>query len=135
MQAGFFKGVEMEWISVKDELPKLSYLESDNADDPYECYPVFVKSDERNVFCVAYLVREQDHDKWDFGEISWELYIPGNGGDILHRDFETFTHWMELPEGPCDSLFSKQTKYFCEYCEESKKQDEISGFICKECME
>ena len=92
----------MNWISVKDKLPKISYLESYNENDPYEDYPVLVKSDENYVFCVAYLVKEQDPNDWNFGELSWELYIPGNGGDIIYRDFEEFTHWMELPESPED---------------------------------
>src|SRR5690349_18556236 len=95
------KGMKMEWISIKDRLPPLSYLESDNEEDPYECYPVLVYSEEQpGICCVAYLVKEQDEDKWSYGDLSWELYIPSNGGDIIERDLETFTKWMPLPEPP-----------------------------------
>lgn len=42
---------KMEWVSLKDKLPPISYLESDNADDPYESYPVLVGSEEGPDVC------------------------------------------------------------------------------------
>jgi len=90
-----------QWISVKENPPQVSYLESNNEDDPYECYPVLVFSPERpGIFCVASLVKEQDENDWNYEELSWELYIPGNGGNIEEVDFDVFTHWMPLPEPP-----------------------------------
>ena len=93
----------MNWISVNDCLPKLSYQESDDATDPYEAFPVLVFNkvkDDEYEFCVAYLVQNQDKESWNYGEFSWELYVPGNGGTILTRDIEEFTHWMPLPKEP-----------------------------------
>lgn len=96
----------MEWINVEDRLPKLSYVESDNQDDPYESYPILVYSPESpGIMCVASLIQEQNEKKWSFGEYRWEVYIPGGGGSIDEVDFETFTHWIPLPEPPlpkCD---------------------------------
>lgn len=90
-----------EWIKCSDKLPELSYFESDNTDDPYECFPVLVYSQEEpGIYCVAYLQQEQDEAKLSFGDLSWQLYLPGNGGEIVDRDLETFTHWMPLPSSP-----------------------------------
>lgn len=89
------------WISIKDKKPPISYLGSDNAEDLYECHPVLVLSkEEPGIYCVAYLVKNQNENHWNFGKLSWEFYIPGQGGDIIERDFDTFTHWMPLPEPP-----------------------------------
>jgi len=91
----------MRWIKLKDQLPKVSYLESDIEDDPYESYPVLVFSKERpGIICVAHLVMEQDENNWSCGELSWELYIPGAGGEIIERNLEQFDYWMELPAMP-----------------------------------
>jgi hypothetical protein len=93
--------MKMEWISVKEKLPPISYLESDNEDDQYECYPVLVFSEEApGIYCVAYLVQNQDEDNWNLGDLSWQLYIPGSGGDIIDRDLEVFSLWMTLPDLP-----------------------------------
>jgi len=93
-----------EWISVKERLPKISYLESDNVEDPYECYPILVFCPEKpGIFCVAHLIKNQDENDWNYDELSWELYIPGNGGSIIEVDFDFFTHWMLLPTTPEDS--------------------------------
>lgn len=90
-------GIRPKWISCKDRLPKISYNENDQ-NDTYTSHPVLVYCNERpGIQCVAYLVQEQDENSWNFEELSWELYIPGNGGEIIDRDFETFTHWMPLP--------------------------------------
>ena len=91
-----------KWIRVEDELPPLSYVESDNPDDPYECYPVLVFSNEiPGIYCIAYLQKEQDKEAWDFGELSWQIYIPGiNGGDIIDRALDEFDYWMPLPQMP-----------------------------------
>lgn len=92
--------VEWEWISVNERLPPISYLESDNEDDPHEAYPVLVFSDEEpGIFSVAYLVKEQNEDRWNFGDLSWEIYIP-NGGGVDEVDFDVFSHWMPLPKPP-----------------------------------
>lgn len=88
----------MDWIRVKEKLPKISYLESDNADDPYESYPVLLYSPEK-CCCVGYLVKNQDEGRWDYGELSWEAYIPDVSA-IHDLDFDTFTHWMPLPNRP-----------------------------------
>jgi len=86
-----------KWIRCLDKLPKISYLESDNVDDPYESYDVLLLSKEGD-YCVGYLVKEQDENKWKYGDLSWEMHIPGEGGKIEHLDFDVFTHWMPLPE-------------------------------------
>lgn len=89
------------WINIKDQLPSVSYLETNNEEDPYECYPVLVYAEEApGIYCVAYLVQEQDENNWNFGELSWELYIPGSGGDIIGRSLENFTKWIPLPKIP-----------------------------------
>lgn len=91
----------MEWISVKDRLPEISYFESDNESVPYESHPVLVFSSEKpGIMCVAYLCQEQDEKKWSFGDFSWESYIPGDGGNIAEIDFEVFSYWMPLPSPP-----------------------------------
>lgn len=89
----------MEWISVKDRLPQLSYVESDNEDDPYESNPILLYSNE-NIPFVGYLIKEQDEKCWDFGEFQWGCYIPG--GHINDVDFDKVTHWMPLPSPPED---------------------------------
>jgi len=90
-----------EWIKCSDRLPKISYIESDNEDDPYECYPVLVYSVEKpGIFCVAYLEQNQDEDDWNFEDLFWQLYIPGEGRDIINSDLKTFDYWMPLPSPP-----------------------------------
>jgi len=65
-----------EWISVKERLPKISYLESDNVEDPYECYPILVFCPEKpGIFCVAHLIKNQDENDWNYDELSWEFFI------------------------------------------------------------
>lgn len=91
----------MKWFKLEEKLPTVSYLESDNENDPYEGHPVLVFSKESpGIQCVAYLVKEQDENDWNFGLLSWELYVPGEGGDIVHKDLETFSHWRKLPKNP-----------------------------------
>ncbi len=87
------------WISVKDRLPPLSYVESDNVDDAYEGihFLLFTKED---VCVVGYLVQNQDKDDWNFGEYTWEIYIPCAGGLIEELDFDKVTYWMPLPKPP-----------------------------------
>ena len=89
-----------EWIDCKKELPQVSYLESDNEDDPYEAYNVLLLGKfEKDIF-VGYLVKEQDEDSWNVGDLSWETYIPTEGGSIENIDFDQVTHWMPLPNLP-----------------------------------
>ena len=91
----------MQWISVKNNLPSLSYVESDDGDDPYECLPVLVFSSEKpGICCVAYLEMNQDEDDWNFQELTWKVYVPGDNMTIEDIKFEKFTHWMPLPEPP-----------------------------------
>lgn len=91
----------MEWISVKDRLPEISYFESDDVEHPYESFEVMVFCpQEPGIFCVAYLVMNQNENDWNYKELSWESYIPSRGGHIEDVDFETFTHWMPLPQPP-----------------------------------
>jgi hypothetical protein len=91
----------MKWFKLEEKLPPISYVESDNENDPYESYPVMVFSKESpGIQCVAHLVKEQDENDWNFGRLSWELYIPGEGGHIVNADLETFSHWRKLPKNP-----------------------------------
>lgn len=91
------------WFSTKEKNPPISYLESDNFDDPYECYPVLVYSNESpGIYCIAALCKNQNEGDWDFGRLFWQLYIPGSGGDIIDRSFEIFSHWMKIPSQPSD---------------------------------
>jgi len=102
----------MEWISIEDRMPSISFPESDNVNDPYESCPVLVYSSESpGIQCVAYLVKEQDENDLNFGDLSWELYIPGNGGDIVYKDLDIFSHWMPLPEPPKGYEFKE-----CPFC-------------------
>lgn len=101
------EGMNMEWISVKEKLPPLSYVESDNADDEYKAHYVLLYSNEKT-FCVGYLVKEQDEEKWSCGDLSWEVLLPGEDWTIHDINFDIFTHWCELPKPPCI------------YCEEEK---------------
>jgi hypothetical protein len=93
--------VRPKWISLKDDLPKLSYSARDNEDNPYECYPVLLYCPEQpGIQCVGYLVREEDKTKFDYGDLAWEVYVPGNAGNILDIDFDVFSHWTPLPTPP-----------------------------------
>lgn len=93
-------GVRPKWISVETELPPISFLESDEEDDPYECHPVLVYSDENpGIMCVAYLEKDQDKDSWNYGDLSWSVYMPG-GNLESGLEKEVFTHWMPLPNPP-----------------------------------
>ena len=91
----------MEWISVKDKLPQLSYVESEDSGYPYDSYNVLLYTSAAHcegVICVGFLEQEQDEDKWEFGDFSWVCYIPDE--NIVMVPFETFTHWMPLPKPP-----------------------------------
>jgi hypothetical protein len=90
----------MQWISLKDKLPELSYLEEVGAD--YTCLPVLVFSKEApGSCCVACLCKNYDEDDLNLRDLSWNIYIPGEHGDwILDIDLEEFTHWMPLPGPP-----------------------------------
>lgn len=92
----------MKWNKLTDKLPPISGLFSDEDDyDEEKNYPVLVFSpQDSGIQCVACLVQEQDEMKWNFGDLSWELYIPGDGFNIIYRDLEDFTHWIELPTNP-----------------------------------
>lgn len=94
----------MEWKRVKDELPKISYLESDDYEECYRSFPVLVWYEEMNneegIYCVAYLIKNQNENSWNFEQLSWELYVPSGGGDILRVGLSEFTHWMPLPNKP-----------------------------------
>lgn len=90
-----------DWIKVSDRIPQISYLESDNADDPYGCFPVLVFVPEKpGIMCVAHIEQNQDENSWNFGEYHWQVYVPGEPGDICGMDFEVVTHWMALPKAP-----------------------------------
>lgn len=91
----------MEWISVKDQLPPVSFIESDDENVPYECHYFLVFSDEKpGIMCVASLMQIQDPEHWNEGDFYWDLYIPKCGGNTIERDFDCFTHWMHLPQPP-----------------------------------
>lgn len=91
----------MYWNNVRDSLPPLSYNESDDTDYPYTSFSVLVFSPEKpGIMCVAYLTKNQHKDDWNFGHLYWEVYLPGEEGDIIPLDFETFTHWRKLPPLP-----------------------------------
>lgn len=87
----------MEWISVKEKLPPISYVESDDEDHPYEGIHFLLYSTQK-CMCVGYLVKDQDEKSWNHGDLSWEVYIPNE--HIEDVDFEKFTHWMPLPKPP-----------------------------------
>lgn len=92
----------MKWNKITDKLPPVSglYHDDSNYDEPKD-YPVLVFSpQDSGIQCVACLIQEQDEKKWNFEDLSWELYIPGDESDIIYRDLEDFTHWIELPKNP-----------------------------------
>ena len=89
----------MEWIKCSDRMPELSYVESDNEDDPYECHPILLYCPQK-CMCVGYLEMNQDEESWNFKELFWSTYLPN--GNIYDLDFDKFTHWMPLPELPCE---------------------------------
>lgn len=92
--------MKYEWVDCKERLPPLSFIESDNADDPYEGHDVLVYSDEDlGICCVACLRKNQNEDSWNYGDLFWQVYIPG-AGTLTDVDFEVFTKWMPLPQLP-----------------------------------
>lgn len=87
----------MEWISLKDTLPP--YVDVDNYGD---WFPVLVFSREKpGNCCVAYLCKICNEEDFNYGELSWNIYVPGENGDVLMGIYFTeFTHWMPLPPPP-----------------------------------
>lgn len=87
----------MTWTKCSEKLPEISYIESDNEDDPYIGIYYLLYSPQ-NCMCVGYLTMNQEEHSFNFKELSWEIYSPD--GTIIDIDFESFTHWMPLPEPP-----------------------------------
>jgi len=88
-----------EWISVKDMLPKPSFVESDNESDPYQAEMVLVfipnKSDH-----PGYIVQAVYEVDPIFRNLSrWLAYIVIENY-ANWEEIEEPTHWMPLPEPP-----------------------------------
>ena len=91
-----------EWIKCTDQLPPLSFCDSDNPNDYYGPIPVIVWAPYPwSYSCVACLCKDNDEDSNNFGEYYWDIYIPfSEHTDEI--DFDTFTLWMPLNKPPGD---------------------------------
>lgn len=89
----------MEWISVSEKLPPLSFVESDDAEDPYESNMIllYISNDRGSEHSEILVGIYEEEDLSPFPNIpSWASY---NGGSW--HDLETYpTHWMPLPAPP-----------------------------------
>lgn len=93
----------MEWINIKDKLPPLSYIKSDNEEDSYEGIHILVYYHDiyRNIdhgICVAYLESASEED-WDQNP-KWSIFIPGDNPGSRELGKINITHWAELPKFP-----------------------------------
>jgi hypothetical protein len=92
------KEMLMEWISVKDKLPPVSFVESDVESDPYEPYPVlfFIPGHSDGEIVVGWY---EEENLSPFPNIPRFVLWNGHNMDDSTEVGEP-THWMPLPEPP-----------------------------------
>jgi len=88
-----------EWIKCSERLPPKSYIESDDADIPYEAHRVLLlipNSQDYDVMCGWY----EEEDLSPFPNIPRWIGWVITDEDGYCVDLKTPTHWMPLPKPP-----------------------------------